>query len=161
MNLLQKLKTSFQDFAYRHGYAESFFDAYLASQIQALREQRKLTQAALAQLAGMRQSQVSRLENANYSRWQIRTLKKLARAFDVMLVVKFENFGQIVKDAETFNRAALERPAFAEDPVFSSLGPVTTGVELIAAGAKRADGICINASERGRFSLTNIQQHAA
>jgi hypothetical protein len=42
----------------------------------------------------------------------------LARAFDVVLNVRFESFGQRLVDIENFGRAALEVPSFDSDPVF-------------------------------------------
>jgi len=109
-------RKKFEDREYRASYAESFLDTSIATQIRVLREQRELTQAELAELAGMKQSRISALEDANYSRWSIATLKRLARAFDVPLNVGFGTFGGLLADIDGFNRRSLERPAFAADP---------------------------------------------
>jgi len=105
---------------YRHAYLESFLNAAIATQIQVLREQRKLTQAELAELSGMKQSQISALEDIDRSSWKVGTLAKLARAFDVALVVRFESVGAVLPDIEQFGRDALERASFDDDPVFSA-----------------------------------------
>lgn len=118
MSLRSDLVRQFQDPDYRHAYADSFVDSSIATQIQVLREQRELSQSELGDATGMKQSQISRLENVNNSSWQIRTLKRIAQALDVVLVVKFESFGKILPDIESFGRKALERPSFAEDPEF-------------------------------------------
>ena len=55
----------------------------VATQIKVLREQRVMTQAALAEKADMRQPRLSVMEDAGYSNWSINTLKRLARAFDL------------------------------------------------------------------------------
>lgn len=120
MKLLDRLRERFKNPEYRRAYVDSFSDSFLATQIKVLREQRKLTQHELADRAGVRQSQVSKWENANNSSWQIRTLKNLARALDLVLVVRFESFGRMVPEIESFGREALERPSFGDDPVFNS-----------------------------------------
>ena len=120
MRLRDRILERFADFAYRHSYVDTFVDSYLATQIKALREQRHFTQQALAERAGMKQSQISRLEDVDNSSWQIRTLKKLAKAFDLVLVVRFESFGNVLPEIENFGRSALERPSFAQDGIFLS-----------------------------------------
>lgn len=72
----------------------------------------------LADAVGMKQSQVSRLENVDNSGWQVRTLKRLADAFDVALVVRFESFGKVLPEIIDFSRSALQRPSFLDDPAF-------------------------------------------
>jgi transcriptional regulator with XRE-family HTH domain len=109
----------FADKEYRHAYAESFLDTFIATQIRVLREQRELTQAELAELVGMKQSRISTVEDAAYSGWTLSTLKRLARAFDVPLSVSFGTFGRLLLDVRGFRRDHLERPEFADDPAFN------------------------------------------
>jgi hypothetical protein len=42
----------------------------------------------------------------------------LAEAFDLALTVNFESFGTFLDEAASLGRDALERPSFADDPVF-------------------------------------------
>lgn len=119
MTLLNKLIDRFKGFGYRHSYVESFLDSYIATQIKVLRQQRDLSQAKLAKLAGMHQSQIASLEDINNSSWKISTLGKLARAFDLVLVVRFESFGKILPEIDRFGRAMLQRPSFDQDPAFA------------------------------------------
>src|SRR5688572_5007648 len=98
MKIKDRLLQRFHDFAYRHAYVDEFTDAFIATQIRVLREQQKLTQTQLADKAGMKQSQVSELEDVNNRSWKVRTLKKLAWAFDLVLVVRFEPFGKVLPD---------------------------------------------------------------
>jgi hypothetical protein len=67
----------------------------------------------------MKQSMISRYENANYSSWSVNTLKKLAEAFDVCLDVKFRSFGELVTAVDGFSRESLEVPKFSDDPFFN------------------------------------------
>ncbi len=101
---------------FSEGYAESFQDAYVATQIKVLREQNKWTQAALAKELDTTQTVISRIENVNYSSWNISTLKKLARAFRVRLKVSFETYGSLIHDVDSFSRKDLQRAPRESDP---------------------------------------------
>jgi transcriptional regulator with XRE-family HTH domain len=156
MKIRARLFRQFRDPAYRHTYVESFVDSSVATQIKVLREQRRLKQSELAERAAMRQSQISSLEDINRSTWKVSTLRKLARAFDLALVVRFESFGGVLPDIEKFGRATLERASFADDPVFSE------GVAAPAAvvvGTTTADTAgCVSSKVIGspeRFSVVN------
>lgn len=127
-SLKERLLRLFREKDYRRAYVESFLNTFIAAQIKANREKRGLSQSDLADLAGMKQSRISALENVNYSSWSIRTLRRLAAAFDLVLVVRFESFGAVLNDIADFKRETLERPSFEEDPAFvkSPLEPVST-----------------------------------
>jgi transcriptional regulator with XRE-family HTH domain len=101
---------------FSEGYAESFQDALVATQIKVLREDNHWTQADLAAKIGTTQTAISRIENVNYSAWNISTLKKLARAFRVRLKVSFETYGSLIQDMEGFSRESLLRPPREKDP---------------------------------------------
>jgi transcriptional regulator with XRE-family HTH domain len=110
------LRVELRDPEYSEGYAESFLNSYVATQIKVIREQRKMTQAELGRYIGTTQAGVSRYENVNYSAWSIKTLIKFARAFHVRLKVSFEPFGTLPEEASQFNRESLERVEREEDP---------------------------------------------
>ena len=97
--LIEKLKTAFQDEEYRHSYAEECLNTMIATQIRVLREQRELTQRTLAQKCAMKQPRIAILEDANYSNWSINSLKRLARAFDLALSVRFDSFSDLILDS--------------------------------------------------------------
>lgn len=105
---------------YRHAYANDFLNAFVAAQIKALRDQRGWTQLELAERAGMKQSRISTMENVNYEGWSVRTLARLAEAFDVTLVVKFASFGARLGEMESFAPEGLVVPPFSEDPIFAA-----------------------------------------
>ena len=117
-SLRQKLRERLPDREYRHAYADESLNTYLASQICVLREQRKLSQEQLGALIGTTQSGVSRLENADYGGWSIKSLKKLAEAFDVRLHISFEPFGSLWRQMTECKTQMLERPSFDADPEF-------------------------------------------
>jgi transcriptional regulator with XRE-family HTH domain len=68
----------------------------LAFQIKALREKKGWTQAELARQTDKDQPTISQLEDPNYGRYSLATLKRLANAFDVALVVRFVPFSELV-----------------------------------------------------------------
>jgi transcriptional regulator with XRE-family HTH domain len=110
--LIQQLR----DKEYREAYADDFLNAYIAAQIRAIREQRNMTQEELASLVGTQQAGISRVENVNYSGWNIRTLKKIAYALGARLHVSIETFGSLLEEGANFSRKALERPSVDDDP---------------------------------------------
>jgi transcriptional regulator with XRE-family HTH domain len=118
-DLRQQLVDSRDDKGYRHAYADESLNISIATQIKVLREQRNLRQTDLAELAGMKQSMISRYENVNYSSWSINTLRKLAEAFDVTLDVRFRSFKDLVTLTQGFSRETLEVSSFSNDPYFS------------------------------------------
>jgi transcriptional regulator with XRE-family HTH domain len=81
----------------RQFFYEEHIETGLPIQIRELRKKRKLTQKELAKLAECDQSNVSDWENPNYEYTpQISTLKRLANAFDVPLIVRFVSWEELI-----------------------------------------------------------------
>ena len=92
----QQLLEELKDKESRDAYMSSGIDVGVAFQIRALREQREWNQTQLAEEAGMHQERISSLENPSHSP-TLSTLKKLASAFDVALIVRFIPISELVK----------------------------------------------------------------
>jgi len=136
----ENLRQEFLDKEYADAYTEEFFNLYIATQIKVLREQRNLTQAQLADRSGMKQERISVLENANYESWSIKTLRKVARAFDVTLRVTFETFSHTIAEAEKLGRGSLERMP-REDDLREPISPVVSEasvVEMQSSGREKS-----------------------
>lgn len=103
------LNKEFKDKESAHAYVDEFLNTSIATQIKVLREQRGWTQRELASKTGMEQSRISLLENINYDKWSIYTLKKFAETFDVTLNVSFETFSDRIRNIDDFSRESLER----------------------------------------------------
>lgn len=128
------LRSELRDPEYSEGYAESFLNAYIATQIKVIREQRRMTQAELGTLIGTTQAGVSRYENVNYSSWNIKSLIKMARAFKIRLKVTFEPFGTLPNEVSQFNRRGLERVERENDPgLFLEENPKLVDIGLYRA----------------------------
>ncbi len=108
MDMKETLQREFQDPEYKRAYAEDYLNSRIATQLKVLREQRGWTQAELAERAGMEQSRISTMEDVNYNRWTISTLKRLAAAFDLCLSVNFETGEDLINDFLNFSRESLE-----------------------------------------------------
>lgn len=63
----------------------------------------------------MKQERISTLENVEYDAWTIKTLRKLAEAFDVHLKVAFVPFSEGIMDAVNLRRERLEVVSREED----------------------------------------------
>jgi transcriptional regulator with XRE-family HTH domain len=133
----EALREEFKDSEYSESYAESFLDSYLATQIKVLREQNGWTQEILADRIGTKQGAISRIEDVNYSKWNVSTLKKLGRAFRVRVKVSFETYGSLIGEVQTFSRENLQRTPREKDPV---LFPEHLPRIFIASNNKKPNG---------------------
>jgi transcriptional regulator with XRE-family HTH domain len=117
--LTEQLRNELKDSEYREGYDEAFLDHRIATQIRVIREQRGLTQSQLAEAAEMKQSRISAMEDEDYGSWSVNTLRRIAYALGVRLKVEFVEWGDILTEVETSDRAHLQRRRFEDDPAFT------------------------------------------
>jgi transcriptional regulator with XRE-family HTH domain len=101
---------------------DSHISKILAFQTRYLRDKAGWSQQQLAEKIGSNQNAIYRAENPNYGKQTLTTLKKIAAAFDVALVVRFVPFGELVDwDSGTprtingLNTEALEVENFSEE----------------------------------------------
>ena len=83
------LKKKLENRDFRQGFYQQWTADEVAIQIRRLRKQRGMTQAELGAACGMKQSTISRLEQADYSAWTTQTLMRLAEGLDARLEIKF------------------------------------------------------------------------
>ena len=82
--LIERMKNSK---VFRDRFVSSHLSHTLALQIRTLREARELTQKDLGDKIGTPQTGIARLEKIGYEKYNLSTLKRLASAFDVGLVL--------------------------------------------------------------------------
>src|SRR6202035_1803852 len=123
---IDAIRKELEDPEARHDYAEIFLNSSIAIQIKTLRVQRGWSQEDLAKACGMMQQRICTLEQANYRGRSLKTLLRLAKAFDLALVVKFESFGTFLREVISVEQPALERLSFADDPEFNDGGTLAT-----------------------------------
>jgi len=113
-NRLEAMWASLEDEEYRRAYAEDVGTG-LAFQIRMLREKHGWTQEQLAALTGKKQATISQWENPDYGNYTLSTLKSLAAAFDVALVVKYAPFSELVDWNVNLTPARLAPSSFTEE----------------------------------------------
>ena len=124
---------SLADPEYRKAFADEMVGTGLAFQIRLLRNARNLTQKALADRVGNNQVTISQWENPNYGRYSINTLKQLAAAFDVGLLVRFVSFSELADWTIDVRAERLTPPSYDEERQLSfggiSAEPAWKGIE--------------------------------
>lgn len=113
MNKSEQLWKSLEDEEYRRAFVVD--DTGLAFQIKLLREKNGWTQQQLAERADSKQETISQWENPNYGRYTLKTLKGLATAFDVGLMVKFAPFSEVIEWNANLTPERLAPPSYAEE----------------------------------------------
>jgi len=101
--------------SYRDTYVAQHIKRGIAFQLRALREARGWTQEDLGARAQKRQSFISSIENPDNGNYTINTLKELASAFDVALVVRFVPFSELVDWTTSISPETLAPSPFAGD----------------------------------------------
>ena len=89
----------------------------IAAQITSLRESQPepWTKKKLAEKTGMAAARISVLENPSYDKHSLSTLKRIAKAFDVALIVRFEAFSTLVSWVADLSPEKMAVPRFAMD----------------------------------------------
>lgn len=114
--LIQKLRRR-KD--YREAFVASQISTGIPFQIRALRKQFNWSQKDLAEATQMLQPRICAMEQAGYGDFTLNTLKKLAAAFDVGLVVRFAPYGELVQWADNFSPDTFGVPSAMHDPVLT------------------------------------------
>jgi DNA-binding XRE family transcriptional regulator len=95
-NLAQRLKNK----VFRRKFFRTAAQDEVAQQIRELRARLGMRQVDLAKAARMKQSAVSRLEQADYSRWNFKTLLRIADSLDARVRVVFQDADNVIKEYE-------------------------------------------------------------
>lgn len=113
---VRQIIDSLRNKAYRAALVDEGIDEHIPAQIRAMRQARGWSQKELAQRLGIPQHGVSRLENPNYGRFTLATLKRLAPVFDVALVVKYVPFSEYADWMANLSPDDLAVPDYEHDP---------------------------------------------
>ena len=117
---------SFLDWDARHDYNESNIRQLVPLQIRLMREERGWSQTELGEQAGgIKQGPISNLESPSSANVTLKTLQRLARAFDVALVVRFVSFGELVDWVTSLGDKQLSPPGFTVDDGLLEKAPTT------------------------------------
>ena len=106
---------------HREAFVASQINVGLPFQIRALRKQRDWNQKQLADAAEMLQPRISAMEQPGGGALNLETLRRLAAAFDVALLVKFVPFSELVNFSDAFSPDDFSVASFEnEAPQFES-----------------------------------------
>jgi len=116
----KQIVASLKDKEYRDLFVANEINIGVPYQIRALREKKGWAQKRLGDETGKAQAVISQLEDPNYGRFTLATLRRLASAFDVGLMVRFVPFSELVDKAANLDSEDVAVPSFDED---SNLNP--------------------------------------
>jgi transcriptional regulator with XRE-family HTH domain len=137
-----RLGAQLKELAFRRAWFRAELEAKVPEMFRDLREFRDLTQSDMAQLAGMKQSAVSRFEKSRDATWKLETLLTLAEALDAQLSITLEASESVI--------ARYER----EEARPTRIGHATVGAEQGSEfNAKK-----ISAGEKARPPAGRSQQ---
>jgi transcriptional regulator with XRE-family HTH domain len=144
----------FADEEYRHAFIDEHLNTFIAFQIRAIREQRRWTQGKLGELCGGKaQGWISQLENPNYGRQSLTTLKALARAFDCLLDVRFRSFRDFSDEQDRRRPGDLRVNTYREDVVAAQdIEPMHTDV----TSANRIETIVVATSGKLKMAKASL-----
>ena len=113
LGIAEKLK---KDEGYRRVFFRAFVTDSIALQIQQLRKLHALKQSGLAAAAGMKQSAISRIEQAEYSSWTFNTLSRVAEALKARLIITFQPMEEAISEYENAERGIPLAQSIAYSP---------------------------------------------
>lgn len=145
----EKFLSKLRRAAYRRSYVSNEVRMSLAHQIIALREQRGWSQKDLADRMGTQQSVISRLENPDYGRVSLKTIIKVADAFDVGFVGRYCSFPEMIFRSKDVTAKAFFAESFSEEQ-FSTAAKLPADVQVF--GAKP---ISVAAKDHVTFKVLN------
>jgi HEAT repeat protein len=158
----KQLNALLEDPTFRRAFLADYVQEILAAQIRVIREHRSLTQEQLGEAAeGMSQVQISRLENPDYSGASVNSLKRLAQAFDVGLIIRYAPFSEFVDWVVNQSPERLVPPSFLEEQSRLRETPVAdTLIDKWENRINAAKALASLGDSRGISGMVNELTHA-
>jgi transcriptional regulator with XRE-family HTH domain len=162
MKISKRLIAELKNKEYRDAFVSEHIDTGIPFQVRALREQMGLTQKELAERAGMKQERISAIENPNNKNaFTLSTLKRLASAFDIALIVRFAPISQLVDWELKLSSESLQAVSFNEDPYFKETPQQEYDTAYSQFGTRNftyigSGGVCVGGE--GIVKFTNPSQ---
>lgn len=132
-NERRQLLEQLQSKEFRDALVEADITNGILFQLQAMLEERGWNQDELADRASTSQPVVSKYMRG-YENFSVKTLKRLASAFDVSLTVHFERFSELLNRNLSLDETYLKIPSFSEDD--DIYRPVSEYTRVSAADAE-------------------------
>jgi transcriptional regulator with XRE-family HTH domain len=123
LNIVKKLK---EDNSYRKRFFRRRTQDDIAMSIRSLREKRQMRQVDLAVESKMKQSAVSRIEQAEYSAWSLTTLFRIADALDARLRVIIDPIESVIEDYEREEKIIIKE----HEPDMTAVSSIASANDL-------------------------------
>lgn len=114
-SLVASIPATWFDKEYREAIVEAGIEQDIAWQIRNNRQLRGLTQKDMSERLKTKQSAVRRLEDPNYGAHSLRTLVKVAHAFDCALQVRLVPFSEYAELTRNLSPEATYAASFTEE----------------------------------------------
>lgn len=129
-NEYRQMWESLQDIEFRKQLIDEHINVGIAFQIHGLRKRQGLIQKQLAEKLGeKKQPLISPWENPTYGKYTLGTLKDLAKAFDVGLLVRFVPFSKLIDWTLNLTSDVIAPPSFSEEQ-YNVASSVSVATEL-------------------------------
>ncbi len=134
---------------FRDAYVFEHLKTGIAYQIRAMRDENEWTQGRLGEEAKKPRNVITRLEDPNYGQFSLQTLREIAAAFNVALLVKFVPFSRLVEEYDDVSPRALIAPNTNDSKEVQRL-------KRWAAAKDKAQSVVANKETPARtFKVTN------
>lgn len=132
------LADDFKDEEFKKHFFRNLAQTEVAQQIIKMRDKRAMRQVDLAEKAEMKQSAISRIEQADYASWNFQTLLRIAEALGARLRVHLEPIEDTL-DASQEKEYAEERELHIVGTTGREMAPTTSQVETKMIAPSRAE----------------------
>jgi transcriptional regulator with XRE-family HTH domain len=102
-----KLSEKLRNRSYRNKFFRGQAQDEVAALLKAARKKRQITQPELEKISGMKQSAISRIEQASYARWNFQTLLKICESLDVRPRFSFEYAEDVIARYERIEQEVV------------------------------------------------------
>ena len=125
-----KLFQALKDKDAREAFVASRVATAIGVRIFNMRKKKGWTQAELAEQAQMKQARISVLEQADYENFSFSTMRRIAAAFDVAVVVDFVSYPDFLKWSDSFSAETIVPENFSESEITQARAQVQVHDEL-------------------------------
>jgi transcriptional regulator with XRE-family HTH domain len=147
----------------RENFIAAQLSAGIAAQLLTMREARGWTQKELGEKAGMADARISVMESPSYERFTLSTLRRLASALDVALIVRFAPFSEFVDWIADLTPDRLNAPSYSQDRLATTKSTRIQAIGLPPRRSTLASGVMKNLTQQQALPFADqkdVQPHA-
>lgn len=120
---------------YREAFVAAQISNTISAQIHTMRQVRGWTQNELASRCDMRQPRISALEDPDFDNVEIGTLRRVASAFDVGLIVRFAPFSEVARLSSSMKPSDFNVEGYEKDSLLQAVSPAVRTQFILSAPA--------------------------